>query len=116
MFLFAALVAALIDILTVKEIKDVIIVLIAVLWIAGLKIARLEGRFSILTGLVFLMIACLFLIIKIEFVAEKAAVWAFIFLSIGIFQQLKEYKTKSRDLNTLDSFYQNLIKDIKRNN
>ncbi len=65
-----------------------VILFLAGLWILSLWLYEYEGRVSIGMGLGFLVLCPFLLIFKAEAVAEKAALWAYMFLAVGAVRQL----------------------------
>lgn len=79
------------DIFLIKESSDIRIFAILAVYIASILFYRLKSKFTFL--LCFLILASMY----VEFVisgtsegTEKAAVWLFFFLAIGIIQNLRE--------------------------
>lgn len=54
-------------------------------------VARIKGQVLVGMGLVFLTLCPFLLILKEEATAEKAAIWAYMFLVVGIGQEFIEY-------------------------
>ncbi len=76
----------LIDILIIQLTNDVVYLVIIPLWIITLKRYGKESGFSFLIGILILLLAALFLFLKEEPTAEKATVWAYMFLIAGTVQ------------------------------
>lgn len=96
------------DIFILKSSNDLIILFLSLVWVlsASRRIGfGLESRFSILGSIIFLISAAFFLFLQSLVVAEKLAVWAYMFFLIGIFQQLKENKKGFKDLVNLNSLW-----------
>lgn len=72
--------------------SDLVILFLTGLWILSLWLYEYEGRISIGMGLGFLILCPFLLIFKAEAVAEKAAIWAYVFLVVGVIQQIVEYR------------------------
>ncbi len=66
------------------------------LWAWSAKLHRFEGRVSIAGGLIFLIMCPFLLISQKEAIAEKAAVWAYMFLLVGVIQMIIEYIKEER--------------------
>lgn len=98
----------LVDIFVFKTISDLFILFLIILWTGTVIGFRLESRFSILTGIIFLITSCLFLLVKAETIAQKLAIWAYMFLVFGIIQQLVEYKKRPQGLINLDNLWSKL--------
>lgn len=75
---------------------DLMILSLTFLWILSAWLYNFEGRVSIAVALAFLAMCPFLLILKKESTAEKAAVWAYIFLSVGVAQQFIEYIRERR--------------------
>ncbi len=89
-FLIAAIVGILMDIFVFRFTSDVVIMGLTAIWIGAVIGWRLEGRFSIFGALIFLMMCPFLLMAKQEAIAEKAAIWTYMFLVVGVIQQLIE--------------------------
>lgn len=82
----------LIDIIILQIYNDLLYVVIAVIWFFLMKAHKLEGKSTIIIGLVLLILAPIYLQLNITNTAEKAGAWAFILICVGIFQILFELK------------------------
>jgi len=94
-FLFVSFGGILVDILFVNFINSVIVLFLTSLWILSIWLYKFEGKISITIGLFFLPLCPFLLVFKKNLMAEKAAIWVYVFLVIGIFQQLLN-KIKNR--------------------
>jgi len=70
---------------------DWFILFLTGLWVWVVRLHRFEGRVSIAGGLIFLIMCPFLLIFQKEPIAEKAAVWAYMFLLVGVVQMVIEY-------------------------
>ena len=109
LWLFISVIGILLDIFIFPLTSDVVILILTGLWIGAVVGWKLEGRFSILGALIFLIMCPFLLIFKKDPLAEKAAIWAYMFLVVGVIQQLIELKRKPKNLVNFDDF----IKRIK---
>ncbi|MGB9911201.1 MAG: hypothetical protein ACPLKP_01205 [Microgenomates group bacterium] len=86
------------DIFLVKFISDLVILFLAGLWILTIKLYKFEGRDSVKVALGLLILCPILLILKKDFLAEKSAIWVYVFLVIGViqmmFEVLREEKVK----------------------
>ena len=84
------------EIFLFNPVSDLVILLLAGFWILSIWICKFKGIVSFGGGLICLALCPILLVFKTEMFAEKAAVWAFIFLVIGTIQiyieNLKEEK------------------------
>ena len=64
------------------------------LWILSVFHFKFEGRVSISLALGFLILCPFLLIFNKETIAEKSAVWAYMFLLVGVIQMIIEYIRK----------------------
>ena len=103
-FLVLSLFGILIDIFIFKFTSDLVILGLTGLWIGAVIGWRLEGRFSILGALIFLVMCPFLLIIKQEAIAEKAAIWTYMFLVVGVVQQMIELKRGTKGWRDFDGF------------
>jgi len=108
-WLFISVIGILVDIFFLPFTSDLIIFVFTLFWIGAVVGWKLEGRFSILGALIFLTMCPFLLIFKKDPIAEKAAIWAYMFLVVGVIQQLIELKRKPKNLINFDDF----IKGIK---
>lgn len=72
------------------------ILMVLSLWIVTAWYFNFKARVSIIAGLVFLSMSPLFYIFKTESIADKIAIWAYIFLVMGTAQSLLEYRRLQR--------------------
>ena len=84
------------DIFVFKFTSDFIILFFTGLWILVVRHYKFEGRVSIGLALGFLILCPFLLILKQETVAEKAAIWTYMFLVVGVVQMIIEY-AKEKD-------------------
>lgn len=104
LLLTLGMVGILVDIFVFPFTSDWVIFGLTVVWIGAVVGWRLEGRFSVAGALIFLLMCPFLLILKKESVAEKAAIWAYMFLVVGVVQQLIEIKKKPKGLVDFDRF------------
>jgi len=77
-----------------------LVVLFFLFWWLALNIAfKFESRLSIGIALFNLALCPFLLIFKMDSIAEKTAIWAYMFLATGVAQQLIELKKESKSLN-----------------
>ena len=74
------------DIFIFVPTRDLVILFLTGFWILSVWLYKFEGRVSVAGGLVFLVMCPFLLIFRKEPMAEKAAIWAYMFLVIGVFQ------------------------------
>lgn len=113
LFLFFIILGTIIDVFFLKKTSEIMIVLISSFWIIFLYAGRLEGRFSIFIGLAILLTTGFFYALSLEDIAEKTAIWAFVFLSIGVIQQLIENRLAIKNLKEFTISWSNFLQ--KRN-
>jgi len=89
-------VGILFDIFFLKLTSDFLIFFLTGLWILTVKLYKFEGRVSVGVALGFLVLCPFLLILKKEAIAEKAAIWAYMFLVVGIIQMLIEVRKEKR--------------------
>lgn len=90
--LLVALASILYDVFFLKGINGSVITFIWLTWFGAIIGWRLEGRFSYLLSLVFLIFCPLFLAGNNDGAAEKSALWFYIFLVTGIATELLNLK------------------------
>ncbi len=79
--------------------SDLVILFFISLWIIAVWLFSFEGRVSVGVGLGFLVLCPFLLIFKAEFIAENAAVWAYMFLLMGVIQEVIEFRKEEHGLN-----------------
>jgi len=70
--------------------SDLMILFLTGLWLWSVRRYRLEGRVSVGVALFFLAMCPFLLIFKKDPIAEKAAIWAYMFLVVGVGQLFTE--------------------------
>lgn len=85
------------DIFLVSSTSDLIILFFVFWWLALNMAFKFESRFSIAIALFFLALCPFLLIFKMDSVAEKAAIWAYMFLVVGVGQMFLEYRREAKD-------------------
>jgi len=80
-----------INIFLFLPIWDLLILLLIGLWIISIWLYKFEGRVSVFSGIIFLSLCPFLLLFGQELIAEKSAVWFFMFLLVGVIQMIFEY-------------------------
>ncbi len=80
------------DIFITQVTNDVIYLVIILLWISVLKIYKMNSKITFIFALILLLIPPISFLLKDSPTAEKAAIWAYMFLIAGFIQILFEYK------------------------
>ncbi|MEA2020148.1 MAG: hypothetical protein U9M98_00255 [Patescibacteria group bacterium] len=81
--------------------SDLVILFFIFLWIMASWLFSFEGRVSVGVGLGFLVLCPFLLIFKADFIAEKAAVWAYMFLLVGVVHEIIEFREeRTQEANT----------------
>ena len=88
--LFLGALGILVDIFVFSFTSDLIILFLVGLWIWSIRSYRFEGRVSVAAALVFLVTCPFLLILEKDLIAEKTAVWAYMFLVVGVGQMFVE--------------------------
>jgi len=86
----------LIDIFVFSFTSDLIILFLAGSWIWSIRSYKFEGRVSVAGALVFLVMCPFLLIFEKDLIAEKSAIWAYMFLVIGVIQMFFENLREER--------------------
>jgi hypothetical protein len=89
-------IGVLIDVFFLKFTSDFLIFLLTALWVLVVKLYKFEGRVSVAVALGFLVLCPFLLIFKKEAIAEKAAIWTYMFLVVGAIQMFIEVKKEKR--------------------
>ena len=84
----------LLDIFVFRFTSDLLILILTGLWILSVYHFKFKGKVSISLALGFLILCPFLLIFNKEAIAEKAAVWAYMFLLVGVIQMIIEYIRK----------------------
>ncbi|MBU2578335.1 hypothetical protein KKA69_05945, partial [Patescibacteria group bacterium] len=80
------------DIFLISSTSDLIILFFVLWWLALNLAFKFKSRFSIVVALFFLGLCPFLLILKKDNIAEKAAIWAYMFLVVGTIKMLFEMK------------------------
>lgn len=91
LILFLTELGIFLDIFFFDSTSGLVILLLTVLWIMSIWLYKFEGKISVAGGLVFLTMCPFSLILKKEAFAEKLAIWAYMFLVVGVGQLFIEY-------------------------
>ncbi len=84
------------DIFLFEPLLNTVILALTGLWVWVIRLYKFEGRVSIAGALIFLTMCPFLLIFKKDLVAEKAAIWAYMFLVVGVIQMIIEYIKEER--------------------
>ena len=84
------------DIFVFKFTSDFIILFFTGLWILVVRHYKFEGRVSIGLALGFLILCPFLLILKQETVAEKASIWTYMFLVVGVVQEIWSLRDRNK--------------------
>lgn len=87
------------DIFIFKTTSDIVILCLMPLWVLSVWLHKLTASISINGGLFFLLLCPLLLILSQESMAEKSAVWAYLFLTVGTIQIFIEYLSEKDPRN-----------------
>jgi len=85
-WLMLSILGVLLDTFVLKSTFDLLILFLAGLWILSAYHFKFKARNSISLALFFLILCPFLLISKKELIVEKAAIWAYIFLVVGVAQ------------------------------
>jgi hypothetical protein len=97
-WLTLAIFMILLDIFVFKFISDLLIFFLICLWVLSICSSKFKIEASIGLALGFLILCPFLLIFKKELIAEKAAIWGYMFLVVGVFQVfVKSLKEKRKD-------------------
>jgi len=95
-WLILAIFGIFLDIFVFKFTSDLLILILAGLWVLSVYHYKFEGKASVGLALGFLILCPLLLIFKKESIAEKVAIWAYMFLVVGVVQLFVEYLKEER--------------------
>jgi hypothetical protein len=94
--LLLGILGILLDIFVLDFSSDLIILFLTGLWVWSVRWHRFEGRVSVAGALIFLALCPFLLIFKKDPIAEKAAIWAYMFLVVGTIQMFVEYAKEEK--------------------
>lgn len=87
------------DIFIFRQTWGLVILFLTVLWVLTVWLYKFEGGVSVASALVFLVMCPFLLIFKKEVIAEKAAIWAYMFLVVGVVKMfIESLKEKDKDV------------------
>lgn len=90
-----------IDILIINEVSHIAIIIIVALWVFMLNLFKFNSRVSYIIAFCLLLLCPLLLIINLQTIAEKAALWSYMFLLVGVVHQMLEIrKVPNKHLKT----------------
>jgi len=89
-------VGILFDIFFLKLTSDFLIFFLTGLWILAVKFYKFKGRVSVGVALGFLVLCPFLLILKKEAIAEKAAIWVYMFLVVGVIQEIWLLRSRNK--------------------
>lgn len=82
------------DIIFTKSSNDIIFIVVGALWFVVLFSYKITYRFSLIVGLVFLIISFFLLYFSLSAISEMSAAWAYIFFVVGTIQMIFELRNK----------------------
>lgn len=89
-------VGILFDVFIFRQTWDLVILFLTGLWVLTIWLNKFEGRMSVAGGLVFLIFCPFLLIFGKEQMAEKSAIWVYVFLVVGVIQMVIENVKEER--------------------
>lgn len=98
-WLLVSLFGILSDFFFLKKNSDFTTLLFTFTWILAMIGYRMEARTSFLFALFYLVLCPFLLIMKLDFIAEKAAIWTYMMLVVGTIQSVIEIKANLTNLN-----------------
>jgi len=99
-WLLVSLIGILFDIFIFKKNSDFTTLLFTFTWILAMIGYQMEARTSFLFALFYLVLCPFLLIMKLDFIAEKAAIWTYMMLVVGTIQSVVELKTNMTNLRS----------------
>jgi len=84
LLLILTLTGLLVDIFFLNFTSDLVIIFLLVLWLVSVRLFFFGERVSVAVALCFLTLCPFLLILKKDAAAEKAAIWAYLFLVVGV--------------------------------
>lgn len=77
-----------VDIVFIKQLVDIVFLLLICVWIAIVRLFKFSGNVSFLCSFILIVLCCVFIILKETVYINKTSVWIFLFLTIGVFQEI----------------------------
>lgn len=82
------------EIFVITSTVDAVVIILTCVWILVIYLFKFSGKISVVGALVFLGLTPILLVIGKDFLAEKSANWAYMFLLVGVVQMAWENKNK----------------------
>jgi len=76
------------DIFIYSSKRDIIILILTGLWVLNIKLNKIKSNVSIWISLILFTLCPFLSIFEKALLAEKAGIWAFLFLTMGVFQKM----------------------------
>lgn len=95
-----------IDIFVIRKHSDSVTPLFTLLWILGVAAYQLESRYSFGIALVFLAFCPFLLSANMDWMAEKSAIWAYMFLVVGTIHTI--FEMKADESKKVRAFFKNI--------
>lgn len=92
--LFLAALGIFFDLFIIDSDYDLRVLFLTGLWILSVRLHKFEARVSIAVGLALLALCPFALIFGRSSVAEKAAIWAYLFLIVGVVQEMAKSRNE----------------------
>lgn len=86
----------LIDVFFLQIVNDLLYIFVFIFWLYLMKIYNKNAKFTIIVGLLIILIMPISLNLSNQLIAEQAGGWGFIILAAGVFQSIKELKLKKQ--------------------
>jgi hypothetical protein len=83
----------LIDIVILQVYNDLLYIVIGGIWLFLTKQSKLDGKYSVIVGLLLLCLAPVYLQLNVTNTAEKSAAWAFILIVVGMISTILSART-----------------------
>ena len=101
-----------VDIFIIRKYSDNVTSFLTLLWIIAIITYRMDARISFGLALIFLTLCPFLLIVPMDWIAEKSAIWAYMMLVVGTFQSVVDISPiLQKILKT--KFVQSIIKFIR---
>ncbi|MCX6732934.1 MAG: hypothetical protein NTV98_05335, partial [Candidatus Roizmanbacteria bacterium] len=82
-----------VDIFIVRKYLELVIFVLSCLWIIGISAYQLKSHHSFKCALTFLILCPIFIFANMDWVAEKCAIWVYLFLTMGTIHAIIEIKS-----------------------
>jgi len=111
--LLITIIGIIFNVFLINQNYDFTILFFALIWLVLVIGYQAESRVIFFFALLFLTLCPFLLILKLNFIAEKSAIWAYMMLIIGAISFGIEIKNKKTELVDYHLLFKNVLNDLK---